>query len=158
MYHLLIAVLALFSLAQCATSGSGTEPVNADSTSRYQLIIFSAPWCENCEPFIHGLDSKLSGQSSASLNRLSPEVRVVTGKKKFEKPTLQVAEEYVSALGVPYLAFADFWKTGNYSQYYGNESLNIPAVVIVSSTGEKRVFSAGTSADEVMGYLETVLK
>lgn len=148
--------MALLVLVQCATSGSGTDPVRAGGS--YDLLIYSAPWCENCEPFIKDIGAQLAGQSKGASSRLTPMIHVVTGQQKPKRPTPEVAAAYADKLAVGIPAIADFWRDGTYGSYYGTESLNIPAVVILSREGDApKIFPAGTQSAEVMAYLDSIL-
>ena len=130
--------------------------MGADS---YELYIYSAPWCENCKPFIHDLSDMLAQHPPAGISRMKGVIRVVTGVAKTSKPTQQIAEDYVAALGVPFEPLADYWRTGTIKNYYDvTQGPSIPAAVIIPKGGQAKVFNPGTQANEVYGYLASVLK
>ena len=123
------------------------------------MYIYSAPWCENCKPFIHELSDRISAQPPSGISRLKGAIRVVTGVAKTSKPTQQIASDYVTALGVDFEPIADYWRTGTIKNYYDvAQGPSIPAVVIIPKGGAPKVFNPGTQASEVYGYLVSVLK
>lgn len=155
----LVAVLLVFTLVRCATSGSdGNEAViKADS---YELLLYSAPWCENCKPFIKDLNSLLQNSPPAGASRMATSIHVVTGLKNTSKPTQAIAEEYVTHLGVPFDAVSDYWRTGTIKNYYDiTNGPSIPAAVLIGSNGQVKVFDVGPNlTQDVYSYLSSVLK
>ena len=156
MVRFLRALFGVLLVASCSTSGTGTDPIQ--NNQPVQLVIYSAPWCENCEPFIKAIKEQLNRLPEEKAALVKPEIRVVTGKNKTQKPTPEVAAEYADKLGVGFPAISDFWKTGTYGENYKKDVLSIPAAMIIISTGEKDIQKPGTPAEEVMAILEGVLR
>ncbi len=131
--------------------------MGADS---YELFLYSAPWCENCKPFIKDLNNLLQSSPPAGIAKMTTSIRVVTGVSKSSKPTPAIAQEYIAALDVPFEPVSDYWRTGTIKNYYDiSQGPSIPAAVLIGSNGQTKVFTPGaTLTQDVHSYLSTVLK
>jgi len=153
MKSIVLLLLSLFLIAQCAEPESQSPPVEPppqgpvdpgnSSGEKLTLYLFSAPWCESCNQELPEVNRILRGQIRSVLDRLSVQVHVVSGKTPAQPATQKVADEYKASLGFSYDFIADrFCKF--YRKFYDAANCEIPAAVVTRQNGDVlRAFTPG---------------
>jgi thiol-disulfide isomerase/thioredoxin len=124
-------------------------------TDRPSLIVFTAPWCKNCDAAVSDLDSRLQALGGTS-DPFWTQVFLETGSSPYDAPTAKAAKQYAADLNLKMPVKADAWQWKTYQRYFGS-TYDLPAAVILTAKGkvlksfDPKAFDARKIADEFSG-------
>ena len=157
--RIMLAGLVALAVAGCSAGGPGTGPA-ADvlpiiGGKSHNLLLFSAPWCENCNLELAEVNSAFQGNSQLQKG-VSVTVYVEEGPIH-QPPTSSMALEYGHNLHLNLTVLPDPWRWSIYEHYYP-QGYNLPGAVVLDSKGNtERIFSGSYGASDVVTYLEGLL-
>ena len=153
-----IAVSTLIVLLSC-----GKDPVNQPSpatSKKYQVYLFSAPWCEPCRKELKELGPLWANQDENIRKNISLKLFVQEGEVQGTKPTPESTLQFQESLGLTLETVADDWRWKTYRGLIKN-SWNLPAAVVIDEGGNKvKAFVAPPkfTPQELVDYLNELLK
>lgn len=151
----LLSIISIFLFIGCAQNSNEAPVIPIFPTHKANLILFSAPWCGECAPKLHAIDSALN-ELGVARKSVSTTVYVVDGLRPGSHPDDSITAKYAEKIGVPDFKFvSDPWRWTTFSIYYTDKFYAIPGAVLLDEGGrEVRLFDRGTfTPQEVNSYI-----
>ncbi len=149
-------------------SGQNCQAAATVSSPKVSLLLFGAPWCENCHRDFPTVQSLLNQVPAAQRAGLNTQLFVETGGRITDAATPQIAEIYRESLSLcSFAPAADSHDNGNhptfqtYTKYTGVpiDEAAIPAAVLLDANGNVTdTFLAGGTTFVPQKIIETVTR